>query len=310
MTSRCLESHLYPSVSIGLPVYNGEKYLREALDSLVAQDYPNYEIHVSDNDSTDSTWGIVNQYASLNDRFRLHRWPQNVGAVRNFQHVLLDCDAKYFMWAAFDDIWSSDFISKAVQVLESDPLAVMVNANTVLIDEEGKELPEYATRPALCDMKDASFADMITELARRVGWCIYALIKRDVLLKTSVFGGQEIAHDVVLTYELASMGTLRVLEDTSFYYRVVPKALSEVGDQLKVSPEALTKPFTRLFQRCARIIAFESLYGVNRGGAYEIFLNVCANHPEWWSAIRSENNWDIASEMDHRIVLMRELVGD
>ncbi len=310
MISRCLKSLQYPSVSIGVPVFNGERYLREALDSLVSQDYPNFEIHVSDNASTDSTWTIIREYAAKNDRFRLHRWGQNVGAVRNFQHVLLDSDTKYFMWAAFDDIWSPDFISKAVAVLEADRSAVMVNANTVLIDEAGNELPEMATRPPLCDMKGVMYADSVKELALRVGWCIYALINRKMLLKTSVFGDQEITHDVILTYELASLGSLRVLQDVSFFYRIVPNSLSDVQAQLQVESDVITKPFSRLFQRCSRVIATSSVSAPERAQASENFLDVCAAHGEWWPALRAENNWPKTPKARRRACLLKELAGE
>ena len=300
---------MFPSVSIGVPVHNAERYLRLALDSLVSQDYPNFEIHVSDNASTDSTWCIVQEYAERNDRFRLHRWSHNVGAVRNFQHVLLDSDTKYFMWAAFDDIWSPDFISKAVSVFRSDQAAVMVNAITVLIDEQGNVLPDIPTRPQLVDLKDVSFVHAVKQLALRVGWCIYGLIDRSALLKTSVFSDQEVAHDVVLTYELASMGNLRVIEDTPFYYRLVPKSTSVVAAQLQVLPAAMEKPFTRLFKGCIRVIAASSTDGGQSYDACRVFIEVCAHHDEWWAAIRSENCWGNPSLSRERVELLRCLAG-
>lgn len=307
MISRCLPHPNYPSVSIGLPVFNGAAYLRQALDSLVTQDYPNFEIHVSDNASTDETWKIINEYAQKCDRFRLHRWSHNRGAVKNFQHVLIDCDATYFTWAAFDDVWSSDFISKAVSILEADATAVMASPMTTLIDASGNLLPKHPTRPSPVDLGGMSYPERIGELAHRVGWCIYGLIRRDALLSTSVFGQQELTHDVILTYELASMGTFRLIEDCPFFYRVLPKQSTHVAEQLGLKTESVQAVFTKLFLKCAKAVAFPFTPHLEATKALEIFLNVCAGHEEWWPLLCAENNWDSSISEPLRVEKLRSL---
>ena len=93
-----------PLVSIGLPVYNGDTSLRAALDCLLAQDYPNIELIISDNASTDTTPKICEEYSQNENRIKYFRSKENHGAIWNFNRVFELSAGKYFMWAAYDDI--------------------------------------------------------------------------------------------------------------------------------------------------------------------------------------------------------------
>lgn len=108
-----------PKVSIGMPVYNGEKYIRNALDSLLNQTFPNFELIISDNASTDRTKEICCEYASKDSRIRYFRQAENNGAIANFQFVLDQASGEFFMWAAYDDLWSSNFLKDAVGSLKN-----------------------------------------------------------------------------------------------------------------------------------------------------------------------------------------------
>jgi glycosyltransferase involved in cell wall biosynthesis len=112
-----------PLVSIGLPVYNGEKYLVRALESLLAQDYENIELVISDNASTDSTPVICEKYHREDDRIIFHRRERNFGAIANFSFVLQQARGQYFMWAAADDYWRPTFVSDLIDELEHHPQA-------------------------------------------------------------------------------------------------------------------------------------------------------------------------------------------
>jgi glycosyltransferase involved in cell wall biosynthesis len=97
-----------PHVSIGLPVYNGEPFIREALDSLLMQTFTDFEVIISDNASSDRTEAICREYATRDKRIRYLRQAKNLGASTNFQFVLEEAVGEYFMWAAADDIRSPD----------------------------------------------------------------------------------------------------------------------------------------------------------------------------------------------------------
>lgn len=108
-----------PRVSIGMPVFNGEKYIRDALDSLLNQTFSDFELIISDNASTDSTEEICCEYASRDSRISYFRQTENNGAITNFQFVLDQARGEFFMWAAYDDLWSSDFLKDAVGSLKN-----------------------------------------------------------------------------------------------------------------------------------------------------------------------------------------------
>lgn len=93
-----------PAVSIGMPVYNGAEYIREALDSLLAQTFTNYELIISDNASTDRTEAICREYAAHDPRIRYVRQKENCGPLGNFQFVMDEAEGEYFMWASADDM--------------------------------------------------------------------------------------------------------------------------------------------------------------------------------------------------------------
>jgi len=92
-----------------MPTYNGERYVAEAIESLLSQDHANLEILVSDNASTDATWSIVQSYSERDPRIRVVRQERNVGAPANFNFVFRNTRATYFMWASDDDRWHPNY---------------------------------------------------------------------------------------------------------------------------------------------------------------------------------------------------------
>lgn len=101
-----------------MPVYNGAKFIRDALESLLAQTVKDYELLISDNASTDETQAICEEYVKRDPRIRFVRHAKNMGAVANFRFVLEEASADIFMWAAYDDTWAPDFLSDATSRLE------------------------------------------------------------------------------------------------------------------------------------------------------------------------------------------------
>jgi len=102
-----------------MPVRNGTKFIRRAIDSLLAQTYTNFELIISDNDSNDGTWELVQGYAGRDMRIKLYRQVTNIHSYRNFSFVLSKAEGKYFMWAAVDDLWLPEFIDSMVAELQT-----------------------------------------------------------------------------------------------------------------------------------------------------------------------------------------------
>lgn len=275
-----------------MPVYNGEKYLATALESLVAQTYPCLTFFVSDNASTDKTPTIIQEYADKDPRIVCHRMPVNIGALANFRFCLRETQSEFFMWAAHDDIWPDGFVSEAVRCLARDHDAVMVNSTTQLIDENGEKVPDWTSRPQLIDLGGLSYPSRIRALADRVGWCIYGLLRRSAITATSVFNDNSPTHDVLLTYELAAKGSFRVLTALApFQYRLVPKTPETVARNLGINSATSDKVMTNLFRLCVGAIEASGKNKSEITRAKNIFIHTCANHAEWWNNIRDENNW-------------------
>jgi glycosyltransferase involved in cell wall biosynthesis len=129
-----------PRVSIGMPVYNGERYLGAAIESLVTQTFGDFELIISDNASTDGTAQICQQFARQDSRIRYVRHLRTREARDNFQYVLDQARAPYFMWAAHDDLREPEFLGTLVAALDATDDAVLASCRYDLIGEDGARL--------------------------------------------------------------------------------------------------------------------------------------------------------------------------
>ena len=128
-----------PMVSIGMPVFNGEKYIRQALDSLITQTHTNLEIIISDNASTDATEFICNEYAAKDDRVKLHRSERNNGANWNFNRVFELSSGTYFMWAAHDDCWDHRYIEVCLKAFNRTEGIVLSGTACRIVKQNSNE---------------------------------------------------------------------------------------------------------------------------------------------------------------------------
>ncbi|MCP3178429.1 glycosyltransferase [Desulfuromonas sp. KJ2020] len=129
-----------PLVSIGVAIYNEEKFLRRALESILSQDYPNIEIIICDNASTDKTPSICEEFAEKYAHVSYYRSDENVGAHANGFKAIHLAKGKYYMYAPGHDLWDPSFVSKAVSLMEEDPEVVLCYSRTMRIDTEGNPL--------------------------------------------------------------------------------------------------------------------------------------------------------------------------
>ncbi|MDJ0942190.1 MAG: glycosyltransferase family 2 protein [Kiloniellales bacterium] len=110
-----------PTVTIGMPVFNGARYLERALKGVIDQSYEDFTLIVSDNASDDGTWEILEKWAARDDRIVLYRQAFNIGPLANFRYLLDKCDSRYFMWHAYDDWIESNYLESLVKVLIENP---------------------------------------------------------------------------------------------------------------------------------------------------------------------------------------------
>ncbi|GAA2143016.1 glycosyltransferase family 2 protein [Nocardioides koreensis] len=132
-----------PRVSIGLPVYNGENFLAQALDALLGQSFTDLELIISDNASTDATAEICRRYAAQDERIRYVRQPRNLGGARNQAIVGEMARGELFKLAAHDDLYGRDLIARCVEVLDAHPDVVLCHADMAFIDASGEIIGRY-----------------------------------------------------------------------------------------------------------------------------------------------------------------------
>jgi glycosyltransferase involved in cell wall biosynthesis len=132
-----------PRVSIGLPVYNGENFLAESLDALLAQTFTDFELIISDNASTDATPAICKEYAARDPRIRYVRQPQNIGATPNQDFVFRQSRGELFKLAAHDDLYDENLIARCVEALDAHPEVVLCHADMAYVDSSGRIINRY-----------------------------------------------------------------------------------------------------------------------------------------------------------------------
>lgn len=126
-----------PRLNIGLPVYNGEQYLAQALDALLGQTYEDFELIISDNASTDGTEDICRQYLAEDPRVRYIRQPRNIGAAPNHNFVFRQSRGELFKWASHDDLYGRHLLARCVEALDENPHVVLSHAWQAIIDTSG-----------------------------------------------------------------------------------------------------------------------------------------------------------------------------
>lgn len=206
-----------PYVSIGLPVYNGERFLGRAIETLLAQEFTDFELVISDNASTDGTVPLVEKYADLDSRVRFEVQPHNRGASWNFNRVLAMAHprARYMKWAAADDEHTPDYLRRTVAILDSDPTVALAHTGSADIDEDGYRLKVWHQSVEQLTAHDPAvrIRDLVT--MRHECFQAFGLIRHDVVRQTQGLGPYADADNVLLM-EIALRG--RFVQDDAICF--------------------------------------------------------------------------------------------
>jgi glycosyltransferase involved in cell wall biosynthesis len=205
-----------PLVTLGMPVYNEVRYIKETLDNLLLQTYPNIELIIADNGSTDGTSEIIAQYAAAHPHIRHIRHPQNIGQHTNFNNLPHAAKGVYFCWASGHDLLDPDFVTQSVAVLESDPKIVLAYPRTINMTKEGKPTREKVRE---FDITKMTAQQRFREVMWRVD-CnyVYGMFRLQPMLESKLFQVFP-ACDRVFLAEMAVKGTFAPV-DTFKYYRM------------------------------------------------------------------------------------------
>lgn len=206
-----------PRVTVGVPVYNGEQYLARALDSLLHSDYPNLEVIICDNASTDATPEIAARYTSVDGRFRYFRSELNLGAAENFNKTFALATGTYFRWLGHDDWCTTDYDSRCVAVLEREVDSAVVFASQNIV--RGDRVLSVTRQP----IEQAASRHPVAR-ARCLSWHlrdptapVFGLMRREVLARTGMIRNAP-EPDRLLIHEMALYGRIRMLDEPLFFH--------------------------------------------------------------------------------------------
>ena len=207
-----------------MPVYNEEKYIQQAIESILVQDYENFELIISDNASTDKTKQICLNYSNRDSRIRFYSRNETTDATTNFNYVASIAKGDFFMWASGHDIRDPTFISRCMTTFEKSNSIVLCYSDATWIDSKGNNIGNEQS-----DI-DTVGMDRIKRV-NKVFWNleyaypIYGLFRKDsldaILPSKKVLGG-----DVILLNELSAVGEFARIPESLFFIR----KLSDYGD--------------------------------------------------------------------------------
>jgi len=216
-----------PRLTIGLPVYNGERYLPGAVGSILAQTYGDYELLIADNASSDGTEEICRGLSREDSRIRYVRHDENIGVVPNHNYTVNAARGELFRWAADDDLIRPTGLEACVRLLdESGPETVLAFPRTEVVDEDGRHVRYWAEQGAVEQPEPEQRLRVLLEHPAghlRGGFLppFYAVVRTAVLRSTALLRPFYPA-DVVLVVELALRGKFGEVPEPLYVRRQHP----------------------------------------------------------------------------------------
>jgi glycosyltransferase involved in cell wall biosynthesis len=283
-----------PRLSIGLPVYNGEEYLADSLNTLLGQSYDEFELIISDNASTDSTGDICRQYGQADARIRYIRQPDNIGSAANHRFVLLESRGELFKWASADDLYAPELLERCVAALDERDEIVLAHSWTAGIDSDGK-ITQAVPYPLATDAPRAP--DRLWGMlfgVREEGLIAaddqYGVIRTDVLRRVPQQGGYY-SSDRTLMTEVCLYGPFYQAPDWLYFRRehpgrpqhTCPNAHTWSAHQDPSRANRLRHPAARLYAEY--ILGYVS--AIRRAPLSPAERRECYRHLAHWVAVRT-----------------------
>jgi glycosyltransferase involved in cell wall biosynthesis len=215
---------------IGLPVYNGEKYLRDAIESILGQTFSDFRLLISDNASNDSTSEICREYAKSDRRIVYYRQSENIGGAANFNYVFQPESSPYFKWAAHDDVLEADFLRACVDRLDREPALAIAHSRSYKIDERGNKIGTYDRDLRMSGLRPR-------DRFWRVLWAghfteVFGVMRADFVAKTKLFQNY-VGSDRNFLMDMLLQGDLGYVEEHLFCRRDSDDCLSHSISQDK-----------------------------------------------------------------------------
>lgn len=276
-----------PRVSVGLPVFNGENFVADAVDSVLGQSFADLELIVQDNASTDRTPEIVRAFATRDARVRYFRNPRNLGAAPNYNLAYRTARGEYFKWLAHDDRLAPGYLEATVRTLDERPDAVLCNAVVRYIDMRGEPIGVYDSGLRHADVGSAAkrFARMVLSSHSCVDF--FGLIRRNAMLGSLLHGSFHGADRAFLA-QMALRGRFVQIPDAlvemrehgARYTRSRVRSTERLAWHDASLSGRVSYPTWRLYAEYLKAVAGERLLASERLKCYAVLAR-------WWGV-----NWN------------------
>ena len=224
-----------PTISIGLPVYNGERFISQAIECMLDQTFDDLELVICDNASTDRTAEICKEYQARDSRVRYFLNEENIGAAPNYNRTFQHSRGRFFTWNAADDLYAPEYLERLLGVLNDHPDVIVAHTRVRIVDEDGTDLQVGPGGVGFVDAKGNRVmsmgpqhlvegeraSDRFAEALHKIDWCfpVFGLVRSEFLkgtqLQRSYYGA-----DKVLLAELSLRGRFKQIDDTLYFKRI------------------------------------------------------------------------------------------
>lgn len=212
-----------PAISIGMPTYNGERFIARAIESVLGQTFADFELLISDNASTDRTGDICVEYARRDPRVHYIRQPRNVGAEANFACVRDLATAPLFAWAADDDERDATYFELLHARMDDDAVALAFGT-VESIDASGALIRRYPAFRYESGHFRRSLRFFLDREDSAKACLIYGLFRKSVLQQVpfAAYYGSTVGQDMHLVFDVMQRGRIAIEPRAVFRPRVYP----------------------------------------------------------------------------------------
>lgn len=198
-----------PKVSLGIPLYNESEFLEETIISLLNQTYKNIEIIAIDNNSTDSSFKILEKYSAKDKRLKIFKNKFNIGQSENFNLVFEESEGEYFSWIGAHDKYEKDYVERLLNKFKIFQNISVVFSNVSNIDKNGNYINEE--KDIGFELKNKSSFFRLLKLPwviKGSGDVVMGMYKRELLEKTTLFAKSVMWPDVFLIHQISKLGKI------------------------------------------------------------------------------------------------------
>jgi glycosyltransferase involved in cell wall biosynthesis len=211
------------SISIGMTVFNGERHLKNAIESLLGQSYRDFTLIIINDGSNDSSWEIITKFQQNDCRIKAFQNEKRMGAIYSWNkayELALTENALYFAWASDHDLWDGAWLQVLSKAIEIDENVALVYPKTIRIDDNGYKINFASPKFTANEVSASSRINSLMINGRGYGDMIYGLFRMSALQSSGVYR-RLLVPDTVTIWEISLIGTIQQVDQYLWYRRYV-----------------------------------------------------------------------------------------